>query len=151
MRKIHCSTRKNTIRNSQFIQKLTPRTSSEIANLSKNLLLGLELSVWLCVLSSSDRLITPINCYKTHHQPSSFTHSLINLLYWAYWAHILFHLGLGYNLWPYIIYFENLLIGLHVFYVFNMDVKFYVNQNLFTILFINLFFIYNFKLQKLEI
>ena len=50
-----------------------------------------------------------------------------------------------------IIYFENLLIGLYVFYIFNMDVKFYVNQNLFTILFINLFFIYNFKLQKLEI
>ena len=87
MRKIHCSTRMNT--------------SSEIANSSKNLPLGLELSLWLCVLSSLDRLIIPINCCKTHHQPNSFTHSLINLLYWAYWAHILFHLGLGYNLWPY--------------------------------------------------
>jgi len=45
-----------------------------------------------------------------------------------------------------IIYFENLLIRLHVFYVFNMDIKFCVNRMLFTILFINLFFIHNFKL-----
>ena len=59
------------------------------------------------VLSSSDRLITPINCYKTHHQPSSFIHSLTNLLYWAYWAHILLHLDLGYNLWPYNIYLKS--------------------------------------------
>ena len=101
LKKIHCSIRKNTIRNSQFIQWFTPRIPSEIANLSKILLLGLMLSLWLCVLSSLDILITPINCCKTHHQPSSFTHSLINLLYWAYWAHILFHLGLGYNLWLY--------------------------------------------------
>ena len=80
------------------------RTPLEIANLSKNLLLRLEPSLWLCVLSSSDRLITPINRCQTHHQPSSFTHSLTNLLYWTYWAHILFHLGLCYNLWPYSYY-----------------------------------------------
>ena len=61
----------------------------EIANLFKNFLLGHHLkqptypknyssdliSSFDCVLSSSDRLITPINCYKTHHQPNSFTHS----------------------------------------------------------------------------
>ena len=27
--------------------------------------------------------------------------SLTNLLYWTYWANILFLLGLSYNLWPY--------------------------------------------------
>ena len=57
--------------------------------MSKNFLLGHHLkqptypkncsSDWItafdCVLSSSDRLITPINYYKTHHQPNSFTHS----------------------------------------------------------------------------
>ena len=104
MKKIHCSTRKNTNRNSQLIQELTPRTPSVTTNLSKNLLLGREFTIWLCVLYSSDKLLTPINCCKTHHQPNSFTHSLINLLYWAYWAHILSYLGLGYDLWPYNIY-----------------------------------------------
>ena len=101
MRKIHCSTRKNTIRNNHFIQKFTPRTPPEITNLLKNLLLGLEFIIWLCVLFSSDKLLASINCCKTHHQLNSFTHSLTNLLYWAYWAHILFYLGLGYDLWPY--------------------------------------------------
>ena len=38
-----------------------------------------------------------------------------------------------------ITYFENLTIGLYVFYIFIMHVKFYVNQMLFTIRFINLF------------
>ena len=65
------------------------RTPTEIANLSKNFLLGSHLkqptypkncssdliSAFDCILSSLDRLITPINCYKTHHQPNSFTHS----------------------------------------------------------------------------
>ena len=101
MKKIHCSTRKNTNRNSQFILELTPQTRSVTTNLSKNLLFGREFTVWLCVLYSSDKLLTPINCCKTHHQPNSFIHSLTNLLYWAYWAHILFYLGLGYDLWPY--------------------------------------------------
>ena len=45
LEKIYCSTRKNTIRSSQFIQELTPRIPSEIANLFKNFLLGLELSI----------------------------------------------------------------------------------------------------------
>ena len=27
--------------------------------------------------------------------------TLTNLLYWTYWTHILFHLSLGYKLWPY--------------------------------------------------
>ena len=101
LRKNHCSIRKNIIRNNHFIQELTPRIPHEMTNSPKNLLLGLKIIVWLCVLSSSDKLLAYINCCKTHHQPNSFTHSLINLLYWAYWAHILFYLGLGYDLWPY--------------------------------------------------
>ena len=40
--KIHCANRKNTIRSNQYVQEHTPRISSEIANLFKNLLLGLE-------------------------------------------------------------------------------------------------------------
>ena len=120
MRKIHCSTRKNTIRNNHFIHELTPWTPPEITNLLKNLLLGLEFIIWLCVLSSPDKLLASINCCKTHHQPNSFTHSLTNLLYWAYWAHILFYLGLGYDLWPYIIYLyqiKNNLLYLYVMYI----------------------------------
>ena len=44
--KIYCSTGKNK--------------SSEIANPSKNLLLGPEFNLWLCVLSSSDVLLLVI-------------------------------------------------------------------------------------------
>ena len=97
----HCSIRKNTIRYNHFIQERTPRISLEMTNLSKNLLLGLEIITWLCVLFSSDKLLTSINCCKTLYQPNFFAHSLTNLLYWAYWAHPLFYLGLGYDLWPY--------------------------------------------------
>ena len=43
-------------------------------------------------------------------------------------------------------YFENLTITLHVHYVFNVHVKFCVNWILFTIQFINLFFMHNFRL-----
>ena len=50
-----------------------------------------------------------------------------------------------------IIYFENLIIELHIYYVFKIRVKFYANRMLFTIQFINLFFMYNFRLQKLKI
>ena len=50
-----------------------------------------------------------------------------------------------------IIYFENLTIELQVLYVLKTYAKFYVNQILFTIQSINLFFMYNFKLQKLKI
>ena len=42
-----------------------------------------------------------------------------------------------------VIYFENLIVGLHVYYVFNRHVKFRVNQMLFTIWSINLFFMHN--------
>ena len=48
-------------------------------------------------------------------------------------------------------YFENLTIELHVLYVLKTHVKFHVNQMLFIIRFINLFFKYKFILQKLEI
>ena len=48
-------------------------------------------------------------------------------------------------------YFENLTFELHVFYVFKTHVKFHINQMFFTIQSINLFFMYNHKLQKLEI
>ena len=99
--KIHYVNRKNTIRSNQFIQEHTPRTPSKTTHIFKNLLLVLEFTLWLCVLSSSDRFLIPISCCKPHYQPNSFTHSLTNLLYWAYWAHILFYLGLGYDLWPY--------------------------------------------------
>ena len=46
--------------------------------------------------------------------------------------------------------FENQIIELHVFYVFNMHVKFHSNWMLFTIQSINSFFMHNFRLQKLE-
>ena len=87
LEKIYCSTRKNI--------------PSEIAYPFKNLLLGLEFNPRLYAYSSSDRLRTLINCWKTHYQPNSFAHSFTNLLYWAYWAHFLFLLGLDHNLWPY--------------------------------------------------
>ena len=47
--------------------------------------------------------------------------------------------------------FKNLIVGLHNFYVLNLHVKFRSNQILFTIQLINLFFVHNFLLQKLEI
>ena len=47
--------------------------------------------------------------------------------------------------------FENLIVEFHVPYIFNMHIKFRLNQILFNIRSINLFFIYNFRLQKLEI
>ena len=47
--------------------------------------------------------------------------------------------------------FENLTVKFHVPYVLNMYIKFLSNQMLFTIQSINLFFIHNFRSQKLEI
>ena len=47
--------------------------------------------------------------------------------------------------------FENLTVEFHVPYVLNIHMKFGSNWILFTIWSINLFFIYNFRLQKLEI
>ena len=48
-------------------------------------------------------------------------------------------------------YFENLTIRLYIFYVFNAHVKFWVNWVLFTIQFINLFFMPNFRQQPLNL
>ena len=48
-------------------------------------------------------------------------------------------------------YFENITVELYVFYVLKIHIKFYANRMIFTIQFINLFFMYNFKLQKLKI
>ena len=49
------------------------------------------------------------------------------------------------------IYFQNLTIKLHVQYIFKTHVKFHINRMLFTIHSINLFFMYNFRLQKFGI
>ena len=46
--------------------------------------------------------------------------------------------------------FENLTIGWHFLYVYNMYVKFYSNQMLFTIQFINLFFIHDLRHKNLK-
>ena len=48
-------------------------------------------------------------------------------------------------------YFENLTFGLYILYVLNTHAKFHANQMLFTIQFINLFFMYNFILKKIKI
>ena len=48
-------------------------------------------------------------------------------------------------------YFENLTIELHILYILNKHVKFHVNRILFTIRYINLIFVHNFRLQKLKI
>ena len=50
-----------------------------------------------------------------------------------------------------IIYLKNLIVGLHSFYILNIIVRFYVNMMLFTVWFINLFFMHNFRLQKFKI
>ena len=47
--------------------------------------------------------------------------------------------------------FENLIFEFHVPYIFKTHIKFCLNKILFTIRSINLFFIYNFRLQKFEI
>ena len=46
------------------------------------------------------------------------------------------------------IFFENLTVKLHVFYVLNTHIKFHVSQMLFIIRSTNLFFMHNFRLQK---
>ena len=48
------------------------------------------------------------------------------------------------------LYIKNLIVKLHILYVFNTHVKFRVNKILFTILSIT-FFMDNFRLTKLEI
>ena len=47
-------------------------------------------------------------------------------------------------------YFENLLVELYILYALNTQVKFRSNRMLFTIRFLNLFFMHNLILQKLE-
>ena len=47
--------------------------------------------------------------------------------------------------------FENLTVEFHILYVLNMHIKFRSNRMLFTIRSINLFFMYDFILPKLEI
>ena len=49
------------------------------------------------------------------------------------------------------LYFENLTDELHILYVFNIHVKFWINLKLFIIWFIKSYFMHNFKLQKFEI
>ena len=46
---------------------------------------------------------------------------------------------------------KNLTVVFHVFHALNVHIKFRSNQMLFTILLINLFFIHNFRQQKLKI
>ena len=46
---------------------------------------------------------------------------------------------------------ENLIVRLYILYVINTYFKFHVNRMLFTIRSLNLLFILNLKLQKLEI
>ena len=43
--------------------------------------------------------------------------------------------------------FENLIVELHILYVLNMHVKYHSNEILFTIKYINLFFIHNLVLE----
>ena len=50
-----------------------------------------------------------------------------------------------------VIYFKNLTVKLQVLNILNTHTKFHVNQILFSIQSINLYFMYNFRLQKLEI
>ena len=50
-----------------------------------------------------------------------------------------------------IIYLGNLIARVYVLYVLNKHIKFHVNQMLFIIRSINLFFIHNFRLQKFQI
>ena len=47
--------------------------------------------------------------------------------------------------------FENLTVELYVLYVLNKHVKFCINRILFTRLSISLYFMHNFKLQKVAI
>ena len=48
-------------------------------------------------------------------------------------------------------YFENLVVELHIFYILKKYVKFHANWMLFIIRSLYLFFMYNFRLQKLKI
>ena len=49
------------------------------------------------------------------------------------------------------IYFENLIIELHILCILKIHIKFRADEIMFIILFINLFFMHNFKIQKFKI
>ena len=49
-----------------------------------------------------------------------------------------------------VIYFKNLTVKLQVLNILNTHIKFHVNQILFSIQSINLYFMYNFRLQNLK-
>ena len=70
------------------------------------------------------------------------------------WVHVIFSVTLSNvtstNNLLYNLYFENLTIELHILYVLNIHVNFYVNWMLFTIQSINSYFMHYFKLQKFE-
>ena len=105
LNKIYCSTGKNK--------------PSEIANPSKNLLLELAFSLWLYVYSSWTDLKPRLTVRKPITSPVLSPTLLQILLYWAYWVHILFLWGLGYNLWPY----KNLSPSFHFLHVCGSTLK----------------------------
>ena len=51
----------------------------------------------------------------------------------------------------FVVNFENLTVEFYILYILNKHIGFYINQMLFIIQPINLFFIHNFRSQKLEI
>ena len=79
------------------------------------------------------------------------------LLAWMNYSGVflLIPVGLYFSNFSYISFlgvnFKNLTVEFHVPYVLNMHIKFCSNQILFIVWSINLFFIYNFRLQKLQI
>ena len=99
--------------------------------------------IWpeLLVVSRSSPLISLCMAYghriieQSFSLQTSLERNLLNLSY-------IYFLGVN---------FENLTVKFHVPYVLNMHVKFRSNRILFTIWSMNLFFIHNFRLQKLEI
>ena len=96
------------------------------------------ISAFNCVSSSSDKLITPINCYKTHHQPNSFIHS-----------HKFIVLG-SLGLYPVPSGFWLQFVSLHLDFIFNIvklgEPKFTVSHTIFLCCFLFLFFlVHNFK------
>ena len=94
-RKSYCSIWKNTTKRKTFYLRFYPSDLTRIHQLIQNFLLGHKILTCLCVLASSAKFLTFSNCYKIRYQPNSLAHSLTNLLYWAYWAHLLFPSGCG--------------------------------------------------------
>lgn len=123
-----------------MVNKFLPyRPLKYIVKLSIKLNLYLYLFEWItCECQSLSRLFllnNSIILFKKNKGQSLFVANGYN----SYWKNNMF------------IYFGNLTIGVPVLHVLNMYNKFYVNQMLFIIWFINLFLMHNFRLQKLEI